>query len=139
MCIIPTEAEWEYACRAGGEDRYCGSDDVRRVAWYGAYSTPVGNSAKSTNPVATRQANDFGLYDMSGNVWEWVEDSYHVNYNGAPVDGSVWRGEEGEKRVLRGGSWGYEPQNVRSASRNKNDETFRDFKLGFRLAKTLLP
>ena len=88
---LPTEAEWEYSCRAGGQQEYCGSDNPDSVGWYGALAKPAGNSGKSINPVATRQPNAFGLYDMSGNVWEWVEDSYHDNYNGAPADGGAAR------------------------------------------------
>jgi formylglycine-generating enzyme required for sulfatase activity len=86
---LPSEAEWEYACRAGGRQAYCGSDDVDRVAWHGAL-VGGGNSGGETHPVGQKQANAFGLYDMSGNVAEWVEDCYHENYNGAPVDGSAW-------------------------------------------------
>jgi formylglycine-generating enzyme required for sulfatase activity len=133
---LPNEAEWEYACRAGGRQEYCGSDDINSVAWYGAYATPVGNSAQTTNPVATKQANAFGLYDMSGNVWEWVEDSYHDNYNGAPTDGSAWQGD-GAKRVLRGGSWGNTPQNTRAANRVGDGPAGRSSNDGFRLARML--
>jgi formylglycine-generating enzyme required for sulfatase activity len=133
---LPSEAEWEYACRAGGKQEYCGSDNVDSVAWYGAYATPVGNSAKTTNPVATKQANAFGLYDMSGNVWEWNEDSYHDNYNGAPTDGSVWQGD-GAKRVLRGGSWNYGPRSSRAADRDGNEPAGRFLIIGFRLARML--
>ena len=133
---LPSEAEWEYACRAGSKQEYCGSDDINSVAWYGAYSDPVGNSAKTTNPVATKQANAWGLYDMSGNVWEWVEDSYHDNYNGAPTDGSVWQGD-GAKRVLRGGTWSFKPQNARAANRDRVVPAIRSYYSGFRLARTL--
>lgn len=135
---LPSEAEWEYACRAGVRQEYCGSDDINSVAWYGAYATPVGNSAKATNRVTTKQANTWGLYDMSGNVWEWVEDSWHDNYSGAPNDGSAWQGD-GAKRVLRGGSWVNNPQDERAANRdrggpaNQYDDRFN----GFRLARTL--
>jgi len=133
---LPSEAEWEYACRAGGQNKYCGSDNPDSVAWYGFYATPKGNSGKTTNPVATKQANAFGLYDMSGNVWEWVEDSYHANYNGAPTDGSAWQGD-GAKRVLRGGSWGNGPDDSRSAYRNLGTPAVRNDGIGFRVARTL--
>lgn len=129
---LPSEAQWEYACRAGKKQEYCGSDDVGSVAWYGANST----SAKKTNPVATKQANAFGLYDMSGNVMEWVEDSYHDTYNGAPADGSVWVGD-GERRVLRGGDWLSDPEYARAANRYRLAPTAADLHLGFRLARIL--
>ncbi|KAF0201907.1 MAG: hypothetical protein FD173_2065 [Gallionellaceae bacterium] len=135
---LPSEAEWEYACRAGQQTEYCGGDNIDSVAWYGgAYATPAGNSAKTTNPVATKQANAWGLYDMSGNVWEWVEDNYHADYNGAPTDGRVWQGGNGAQRVLRGGSWYYKPQDARAADRDRDVPAFRDLSLGFRLARML--
>jgi formylglycine-generating enzyme required for sulfatase activity len=128
---LPTEAEWEYACRAGSQQEYCGSDNADKVAWDGSGSFFF----SSPHPVATKQANAFGLYDMSGNVWEWVEDSYHENYNGAPSDGSTWEG--GSTRVLRGGSWAKDTKFGRAAVRNKFGTNFRDFSYGFRLARTL--
>jgi len=131
---LPSEAEWEYACRAGGQHEYCGSDNLDSIGWYGGLAKPAGNSGKSTNPVATMQPNAWGLYDMSGNVWEWVEDSYHDNYNGAPADGSAWQEEDGMIRVPRGGSWSY-PQ--RAAKRGGSESDFRYSTIGFRLARTL--
>jgi formylglycine-generating enzyme required for sulfatase activity len=133
---LPSEAEWEYSCRAGGQQEYCGGDNVDSVAWYGAYANPSGNSGKTTNPVAARQANAFGLYDMSGNVWEWVADSYHESYNGAPADGSVWQGD-GAERVLRGGSWNFEHPFVRAAFRIGGRAEFRSNSFGFRVARAL--
>ena len=130
---LPSEAEWEYACRAGGQHEYCGSDDLDSIAWYGASAKPAGNSGKSTNPVATKQANAFGLYDMSGNVWEWVEDVYHDSYNGAPSDGSAWQGDS-VLRVPRGGSWSFLQ---RAAKRGGSESDFRYSTIGFRLARTL--
>ena len=127
---LPSEAEWEYVCQAGGKQEYCGSDNVDSVAWHDS------NSGDTTHSAASKQANTFGLYDMSGNVWEWVEDSYHENYNGAPVDGSVWQGD-GAKRVLRGGSWDDEPQFVRAAIRIKSGPSGRSGSIGFRLARML--
>lgn len=127
---LPTEAEWEYACRAGGRQEYCGGDDVGSVAWY------EGNSGNTTNPAGRKQANAFGLYDMSGNVWEWVEDSWHDDFNGAPTDGSDWQGD-GAKRVLRGGSWYLKQQVVRAASRNRHEPSYLGSGSGFRLARTL--
>ncbi|MDD4930152.1 MAG: formylglycine-generating enzyme family protein [Gallionella sp.] len=133
---LPSEAEWEYACRAGERHKYCGGNDPDTVAWYGFYATPKGNSRQTTYPVATRQANAWGLYDMSGNVREWVEDSYHENYRGAPADGSVWMGTGGE-RVLRGGSWFYSANLARASVRVSFVPGLRDVDFGFRLALTL--
>lgn len=130
---LPTEAEWEYACRAGSQQEYCGSDNFDSVSW-NSFNTG-GFFSKKPHPVATKQANGFGLYDMSGNVWEWVEDSYHENYNGAPEDGSAWM--NGSMHVLRGGSWGYDPNFSRAAARSKFSANFRYFSYGFRLARTL--
>jgi formylglycine-generating enzyme required for sulfatase activity len=106
------------------------------VGWYGAYATPVGNSAKTTNKVGGKQPNAFGLSDMSGNVWEWVEDSYHDTYAGAPTNGSAWQGD-GAKRVLRGGSWYFEPRFARAADRDGDRPALRDSFVGFRLARML--
>ena len=130
---LPSETEWEYACRAGGTHAYCGSDNMDSIGWYGGLAKPAGNSGKATNPVAGKQPNAFGLYDMSGNVWEWVEDSYHENYNGAPTDGSTWQGDEA-LRVPRGGSWSYLQ---RAAKRGGSQPKYRFGTIGFRLARTL--
>jgi formylglycine-generating enzyme required for sulfatase activity len=130
---LPSEAEWEYACRAGGQQEFCGSDFADKVSWNNNNS---GNFfSKSPHPAATKQANAFGLYDMSGNVWEWVEDTYHENYSGAPEDGSAW--VNGSMRVLRGGSWGYEAKFSRAAARSKFSANFQYWSYGFRLAQTL--
>jgi len=133
---LPAEAEWEYACRAGAWDDYCGSNNVASVAWYGAFAKPVGTSSNRTNPVARKQANAFGLYDMSGNVTEWVEDNFHENYNGAPTDGSVWAGSAKE-RVVRGGSWGNTTEYVRAAFRHGFEPGTRSVSTGFRVARAL--
>ena len=133
---LPSEAEWEFACRATESNQYCGSENKDSVAWYGAHAYPAGNSDKTTNPVASRQANAFGLFDMSGNVWEWVEDSYHVNYSTAPVDGSAWV-TDGDKHVLRGGSWDNYPQYVRASVRGWDESTSRTNFYGFRLVRVL--
>jgi len=135
---LPTESEWEYACRAGGRHEYCGSNDVGSVAWYGAFPNPRlhgGNSGKTTHPVATKQSNAFGLYDMSGNVWEWVEDNHHFHYDGTPTDGSAWKGDS-EKRIHRGGSWGDNSLVTRAGWRS-GDGPYRYDDGGFRLVRTL--
>jgi formylglycine-generating enzyme required for sulfatase activity len=130
---LPTEAEWEYACRAGSRQEYCGSDNPDSVAWN---SGNTGAFFNNPYPVAKKQANAFGLYDMSGNVWEWVEDNYHENYAGAPTDGSAWVGDS-SMRVLRGGSWGKLPKYSRAAVRHKFGTNYRDYSFGFRLARSL--
>ncbi|MDP8238185.1 MAG: SUMF1/EgtB/PvdO family nonheme iron enzyme [Candidatus Hatepunaea meridiana] len=112
---LPTEAEWEYACRAGTTAKYYSGDsesDLKRVAWYD------GNSGKKTRPVGQKQPNEWGLYDMHGNVWEWCEDCYHDGYNNAPNDGSAWVSPSESYRVSRGGSWRNYPEYCRSANRN---------------------
>lgn len=131
---LPSETEWEYACGAGEPHEYCGSDNIDAVAWYD------GNSGKTTHPVAKKQANAWGLYDMSGNVWQWLDDCWHddKSLSGAPTDGSAWTsGGECAQRVLRGGSFGNDPQIVRAAFRIRYDTGVRDLIDGFRLARTL--
>ena len=98
---LPSEAEWEYACRAGGRQEYCGSDAIDSVAWHGAL-IGSGNSEGKPHPVGQKQANHFGLHDMSGNVAEWVEDCYHAHYDGGPVDGSAWITSEGGRTAVQG-------------------------------------
>ncbi len=130
---LPSEAEWEYACRAGKEQEYCGSDIADKVSWNGYNSGSF--FFKKTHPVAKKDANSFGLFDMSGNVWEWVADDYHDSYNGAPADGSVWL--NGSMHVLRGGSWGYDQPFSRAAARSKFGGNYRYYSYGFRLARKL--
>lgn len=130
---LPTEAEWEYACRAGKESDYCGSDFADEVSWNSINSGSF--FFNSPHPVATKKPNGFGLFDMSGNVWEWVQDTYHPNYEGAPADGSAWM--DGSMQVLRGGSWGRDPKYVRVSARTRFSASFRDYSHGFRVALTL--
>ena len=130
---LPSEAEWEYASRGGPQSRgyqYSGSDDWVAVAWY------YENSGNRTNPVGQKQPNELGLFDMSGNVREWVQDCWRDSYAGAPGDGRAW--EEGNciRRVIRGGSWYGKPSYVRSANRFWYATYFRNNNLGFRLART---
>ncbi|TRU06187.1 MAG: formylglycine-generating enzyme family protein, partial [Microcystis sp. Msp_OC_L_20101000_S702] len=113
---LPTEAEWEYACRAGTTTRYYFGDDANQLGDYAWYSA---NSQSKTHPAGQKRPNGWGLYDMSGNVWEWCEDNWHDNYIGAPRDGSAWIKNGNDNRSpLRGGSWGSNPYNCRSAIRN---------------------
>jgi formylglycine-generating enzyme required for sulfatase activity len=130
---LPTEAEWEYACRSGGKkEKYSGGSNVDRVAWYDD------NSGGRTHPVGRKAPNGLGLYDMSGNVWEWVEDKWHGSYNGAPSDGSAWLSGGGSRRVHRGGGWNFDPRSVRCANRYGFSPGFtyaRNY-LGARLIRT---
>ena len=127
---LPSEAEWEYACRAGQDTLYCGGNDLDAVAWYGE------NSGKTTQPVRGKQPNHFGLYDMSGNVWEWVQDCYHDNYQGAPGGGSAWDGGTNcavGRRVLRGGAFYNSQFGVRCAYRYNRAPVNRYNSHGFRI------
>lgn len=128
---LPSEAEWEYACRAGhAHGKYCGNgDNPNLLGWYNA------NSTNRTRPVGKLAANDWGLYDMSGNVWEWVQDCWHENFKGAPADGSVWQGGECPKRVLRGGSWCNDATYARADFRYGNDPDGGECS-GFRVARS---
>jgi formylglycine-generating enzyme required for sulfatase activity len=128
---LPSEAEWEYACRAGGEVTYCGGNKVDLVAWHEK------NSDAKTHAVGAKQANAFGLYDMSGNVWEWVQDC-NGSYQDAPTNGAARSGcDASSRRMLRGGSWYYDAKFARAAFRVSNSATIRDKGIGFRLAITL--
>jgi formylglycine-generating enzyme required for sulfatase activity len=127
---LPSEAEWEYACRAGSPGIYCGGNDIDRIAW----TDSEGGSASQPHTVAQKQPNAFGLHDMCGNVWEWVQDCWNAGYAGAPTDGSAWTTGDCSRRGLRGGSWGFEPSDSRATSRFKNKAGLRNFYLGFRVA-----
>jgi formylglycine-generating enzyme required for sulfatase activity len=124
---LPTEAEWEYACRAGTKGDYY-ADDVNNIGW------SVENSSDQTHVVGGKQPNAFGLYDMSGNVSEWCGDIYHDNYHGAPTNGSAWvSGREPQKRVIRGGGWFDRAVYLRSAARFKDSSDYREYGIGFRV------
>ena len=129
---FPTEAEWEFAANGGGNVRsttaYSGSNSVDAVAWYSE------NSGKKTHPVGTKAPSNLGLYDMSGNVWEWCWDWYGSYSNGAQTDP---RGvSSGVGRVLRGGGWGNSAQHVRSASRFNGTPSNRYSGIGFRVVRS---
>ncbi len=127
---LPTEAEWEYAARAGDGTAFAGSDDVDEVAWYD------GNSDASTHPVATLAPNGLGLYDMSGNVWEWCGDWHDEAYYEVSPEIDPLGALSGTGRVDRGGSFFFSPQSARAAKRGGAPADFRSNDLGLRLART---
>lgn len=130
-----SEAEWEFASRARNQFQWAFGDNefqLREYAWY------FDNSGKQTHPVGEKKPNAFGLFDMYGNVWEWVEDVWHRNYLGSPGNGSAWlTGGDAERRVLRGGAWIVRSERCRSASRLRDVAANRDRCSGFRVARTL--
>jgi formylglycine-generating enzyme required for sulfatase activity len=137
---LPSEAEWEYACRAGTTSRHSFGDAITpRDANYGKVLGRTREVGR-TSEVGTYPANSWGLHDMHGNVLEWVEDGWHHGYMGAPKDGSAWKGAEPvifDEHVLRGGSWRSYSRNCRSAYRGGVDTDSRDYSVGFRVARTL--
>jgi formylglycine-generating enzyme required for sulfatase activity len=133
---LPYEAEWEYACRAGGEGLWSVGDDLDRlddVAWVRS------NAGFVTHPVGRKEANAFGLFDMHGNVWEWCKDRYAPTYPAESVDDP--RGpSEGPDRVLRGGSWDHsELETTRSSVRLHHPSSFRYYTVGFRVRRSPAP
>ena len=146
-----TEAEWEYAARAGTTTRRFWGDDGDQSCAYAnggdqttkAQVPRLNNLTANCNdryaytaPVGSYRANAFGLYDMLGNVWEWTEDCWNENYNSAPTDGSAWTRGDCSWRVVRGGSWDLDPRGLRAAGRDRSATTFRESALGFRVART---
>jgi formylglycine-generating enzyme required for sulfatase activity len=132
-----TEAEYEYATRAGTTTEYPWGDGIgKNNANCNACGSQWGG--KQTAPVGSFTANGFGLYDMVGNVWEWVEDCYHPNYQGAPSNGSAWTSGDCGYRVIRGGSWLPSPDALRSALRDRTIPGLRGNLLGFRVGRTLI-
>ncbi len=139
---LPSEAEWEYACRARTTTPFSfGATISTAQANYNGNATygggKKGEYRQKTTPVGSFPASAFGLHDMHGNVWEWCQDCWNDTYNGAPNDGSAWTNGDCSLRVLRGGSWYYVPQYLRAASRGRNDPSDRGDGWGFRLARTL--
>ncbi len=127
---LPTEAQWEYACRAASETAYCFGDDEQLLADYAWYSK---NSEGKTHPVGVMRANTWGLHDMHGNVWEWVQDWYERYSKESQRNPSG--PEQGSNRVIRGGSWVSGAGVCRSACRVRGGPGYRDYYLGFRLAR----
>ncbi len=138
---LPSEAEWEYAARGGSEEfPYAGGYRLEEVGWFNENSRRGNSDSRfgtdGTMPVGLKLSNDFGLYDMSGNVWEWCADHWHDSYDGAPDDGSAWmEGGNAERRVVRGGSWNNFGNYCRVSNRNDYTSGIRNFILGFRVAR----
>jgi len=130
-----TEAEYEYATRAGSATAYFFGDDAATIGQYAWYEP---NSDGRTHPVGTKAPNAFGLYDMIGNVYSMVQDCYHPNYQNAPADGSAWTNTDCSTRLLRGGSWDAAAQDLRSALRLGTYNGGRTAGIGFRVARTLM-
>ncbi|WP_426957380.1 formylglycine-generating enzyme family protein [Muricoccus radiodurans] len=133
---LPSEAEWEYAARAGTETPYPWGHDFGPGRAHGLHEG-CDLGGECTVPVGSFPPNAFGLHDMLGNMWEWVEDCWNEFYLGAPGDGSAWLKGDCGRRVLRGGSWMDVPRQMRSASRNRNGVDFRCNDYGFRVARDL--
>ncbi|MGK7947088.1 MAG: formylglycine-generating enzyme family protein, partial [Microcystaceae cyanobacterium] len=138
---LPSEAQWEYGCRARTTTPfYFGETITGELANYDASETYAeeskGRYRGETTPVGSFPANAFGLYDLHGNVWEWCEDTWHDNYEGAPIDGSAWVDEndnDNHSRMLRGGSWSYYPWNCRAAIRLNHVPGYDNSNIGFRV------
>ena len=132
---LPSEAEWEYAARAGSTTAYSWGDSIgRNRANCDGCASLWGN--KRTALVGSFKANGWGLYDMHGNVWEWVQDCWNANYEGAPTDGTAWLSGDCDERVKRGGSWFSYPRDLRSANRGMYSADYRSSVIGFRIARS---
>jgi formylglycine-generating enzyme required for sulfatase activity len=130
---LPTEAEWEYACRAGSTTEWCFGDDEGGLDEYGWYNK---NSARTTHPVGEKKANAWGLHDMHGNVSEWCQDFYG-QYPGMPVTDPIGPASSAQGRNLRGGGWFFVAPYLRSAFRDAHDASSRYSGRGFRIVATL--
>ena len=134
---LPTESEWEYAARSRGKDEiWAGTSDEKQLGDFAVYGQG------GTEPVGSKKPNGLGLYDMSGNVYEWVEDCWHSNYQEAPTDGLAWLAANGggcAQRVIRGGSWFIYPFYLRVSRRSWTSTDSRNHDIGFRLAQDLEP
>ena len=130
---LPTEAQWEYACRAGSTTKYCYGDGDAELGEYAWFEK---NSGSSTHPVGSKKPNQWGLYDMHGNAQEWCADWYDAKYYGESRADDPTGPSSGTSRVLRGGSWGGAPSRSRSANRGGGSPAFRSFGPGFRVSRT---
>ncbi len=131
---LPSEAEWEYASRAGSLTKYSFGDEISKLRFHGWYSD---NSSRKTHPVGQKSPNSWGLHDMHGNVWEWVLDNWNENYIGAPSDGSKWENGSSSYKVGKGGGWGYSANFCRSASRDWYGVNDHGSYLGFRVLREI--
>ena len=135
-----SEAEWEYVARAGTQTaRYWGNRELGQCRYANGYDdyVPCSDGYANTAPVGSYEPNAFGLFDVLGNVWEWTEDCWNDSYAGAPTDGSPWTSGNCSRRVLRGGSWFFAPDILRSASRSRYPAGVRSGYGGFRVARTI--
>jgi formylglycine-generating enzyme required for sulfatase activity len=131
---LPTEAQWEYACRAGSSTKYCYGDEESRLGEYAWYDD---NSEHKTHPVGEKKPNAWGLYDVHGNIWQWCEDRFGGGYYAkSPVDDPPGPAA-GSDRALRGGAWGSYARSCRSSSRLALTPMYRDENLGFRVARAV--
>jgi formylglycine-generating enzyme required for sulfatase activity len=129
---LPTEAEWEYACRAGTTTKYSFGDDVKGLTEYAWYKD---NSKGHDPPVGKKRPNAWGLYDMHGYIWEWCADAWGDDYQGAPSDGTARDHPKATERVLRGGSWADSAEAARSGFRHHNPSEARSDTIGFRCVR----
>ena len=140
---LPSESEWEYCCRAGTRTAFNVGDTITtdQANYDGNFTyngSPKGVFRKGTTPAGMFAPNPWGLFDMHGNVWEWVQDTVHDNYEGAPSNGAAWeQGGDKARRILRGGSWLYAPRYLRSALRNGFSAALSNDIVGFRVARDL--
>ena len=144
---LPSEAQWEYAARAGTTTAFHTGDCIHtdQANFHGRYEfgdCPLPPTYRGkTTPVGSFEPNAWGLYDVHGNMFEWTRDCWHSSYHGAPDNGSAWMDEGNnvncERRVLRGGSWSGRPADIRSAARSNNDANFKSIFIGFRVVRVL--
>ncbi len=132
---LPSEAEWEYCCRAGTTTpfSFANEKDIAEYCWYKP------NSPGNDPPVGSKKPNPWGLHEMHGYVWEWVADAWHDSYEKAPADGSAWMEKDAKEHVIRGGAFNSEAERCRSAAREKRAVGYKDDALGFRCVKAKLP
>jgi formylglycine-generating enzyme required for sulfatase activity len=134
---LPSEAEWEYACRAGEDGEPRVALPLREVAWFEENASML--DEPWAHPVGTRRPNQWGLFDMQGNVWEWCQDWFHPGYDGAPSDGAPWQTPRGNESVIRGGAFAASASSCRAANRDSADPAIRSGAIGFRVARSAGP